>query len=95
MPKSILNGSPRHKVMWTRSRIMSGAMQIRDKILRETGEDIFSAFIMPDCVEINLKGEYETTKREVLVTPVKPKKYKRRPNQKRKRMAREAEAQKG
>ena len=76
MPKRIMEGSARHRMMWTRHQIMRGVMAIRDKILKETGEDIFSAFIMLDCVEVNIKGSLQTTRVELLKTPI-PKKPRR------------------
>lgn len=60
VPKSVLSQGVRAKNMWVRHKLMRFVFDIRNRIMKETGEDIFGVFAMTDCIEINFKGELET-----------------------------------
>lgn len=59
--KRIQEGTAKTVCIWTRRQAMRNIWQIRCRILRETGEDIFRVFEMTDCIEVGIKGELETT----------------------------------
>ncbi len=60
VPKTVDKKSSRQKVVWMRKLVARSIMAAREKILKETQEDIFNVFVMTDCVEITIKGELET-----------------------------------
>ena len=63
MPKTFFTDrSPRSRKAWINRSIMRAVYKYRCKVMEETGEDIFNVFVYNDYVEINLKGEFETTK---------------------------------
>lgn len=60
IPKTVDKKSSRQKVVWLRKLVARAIMEAREKILKETQEDIFNVFVMTDCVEISIKGDVET-----------------------------------
>ena len=46
--------------IWTRRNAMRAIWDIRCRILKETGEDIFHLYEMTDCIEIGIHGDLET-----------------------------------
>lgn len=60
IPKTVNMKSRRQKIVWLRKLVARSIMAAREKILKETQEDIFNVFVMTDCVEITIKGDVET-----------------------------------
>ena len=60
VPKSLIPKGRRAKTMWVKHTLMRFIYDTRNRIMNETGEDIFGVFAMTDCIEINFKGELET-----------------------------------
>lgn len=60
VPKSLIPKGRRAKTMWVKHTLMKAILDYRNRIMRETGEDIFGVFAMTDCLEINIRGELET-----------------------------------
>lgn len=59
MPKSAMKKSPRGRKTWLRKAAMRAAWEVRNKVLAETGKDIFNVFLMDDCAEITIKGDLD------------------------------------
>ena len=62
MPSSTKKGNSRKKTTWSKRACLRALWQIRDRILAESGEDIFNVFVMTDCVEARIRGDLQTTK---------------------------------
>jgi len=61
MPSSTKKGNSRKRTTWSKRACLRVLWQIRERILMETGEDIFNVFVMTDCVEARIKGDLMTT----------------------------------
>jgi len=59
-PKSVMNGSPTLYGAWTRRAILRAVWALRNRIMDESGVDIFQVYEMTDCVEVHIEGEFET-----------------------------------
>lgn len=60
MPKSVaLKANSRGKKLWSKRACMRAVWDARCRILEETGEDIFNVFVMTDCVEISIRGDFD------------------------------------
>lgn len=55
--------SPRGRAAWKRRAVRNAVYELRNRILRETGEDIFQVFYMSDCIEVNVVCDIETLKK--------------------------------
>ena len=60
IPKSIKEASKHKRGTWLRRAVKAAMWDLRMKVLKEKGEDIFSLFVMTDCFEISLKGEIDS-----------------------------------
>lgn len=58
-PSSLLGKSGKKKSAWIRRAILRAVWSVRmNKVLNE-GYDILNVIIMPDCIELHLKGTIE------------------------------------
>lgn len=64
MPPSMKKKNLRGRRYWTRRAAMRAAWAARNKILKETGRDIFNVFLMDDCAEITIKGDFDAMEAE-------------------------------
>lgn len=58
-PKTIREGSAKRAAVWTRHAFLSALYKLRIRIMNEHGFDIFGVYEMTDCVEVNIKGDFE------------------------------------
>ena len=70
-PKNYPQKSGRVKAAWERRAILHEVWKLRRDIIRETGEDIFGVFTMPDCIEVNINGDLETFRVKEIKSPKK------------------------
>lgn len=59
MPRSATKKSPRGRKTWLRKAAMRAAWDARNKVLAETGKDIFNVSMSDDCVSVCIKGFLE------------------------------------
>jgi len=62
--KTASRSSAKVRARWARRSCMREVMRIRDRILRETGEDIFQVQMHPDGFEFALFGDLHTMRVE-------------------------------
>jgi hypothetical protein len=62
--KTASRSSAKVRARWVRRACMREVMRIRDKVLKETGEDIFQIQIFPDGFEFAVFGDLHTMKVE-------------------------------
>lgn len=65
MPRSVQNASGHRRTSWKKRQAMQAVWEIRERVLRETGEDIFNVFVYPDRVEVNVRGEMDTVEHDL------------------------------
>lgn len=70
-PKSMQCRGGRVQAGWMRRAVLHELWKLRREIIRETGEDIFGVFVMPDCIEININGELDTFRVKDIKSPLK------------------------
>ena len=63
-PKTICESSAKVRARWVKRTCMRKIMRIRDKILKETGEDIFQVKVHRDGFEFAIFGDLNTMKAE-------------------------------
>ena len=61
MGPSVAKSNARSKTAWAKRAARKALWEIRNKILREKGLDIFNVFVYSDRVEVTLCGELDTT----------------------------------
>lgn len=59
MPKSATKKSLRGRKSWLKRAAMRAAWEVRNKVLAETGKDVFNVSLMDDCAEVRIKGFLE------------------------------------
>lgn len=60
MPKNIRDATPTKRSTWIRHAILRSIWGVRNRIILDKAVDIFSVYIMTDCVEVNIKGDFQT-----------------------------------
>lgn len=70
-PKTVQALGGRRQATWMRRAVLHEVWKLRREIIRETGEDIFGVFVMPDCIEININGELDTFRVKDIKSPLK------------------------
>jgi hypothetical protein len=64
MPGSIASASGHRRTAWLKRAARMAIWEIREKVMRETGEDIFNVIVTADRVEVTVRGEIDTTNRD-------------------------------
>ena len=59
MPPSVLRKNLRGQHAWARRAVRKAVWEARCRILEESGYDIFNVFVMTDCVEVTIDGEFD------------------------------------
>ena len=60
LPESATRKSSRGLAAWRRRCVKNAVYAFRNRLLKETGEDIFQVFVRDGYIEINIKGDIET-----------------------------------
>jgi len=61
-PPSLRRFTGRQKAMWAKHRMMTSLFDLRRRLIKEKGVDIFNLYVMTDCIEFSLKGDIEAGK---------------------------------
>ena len=65
MPRTIKESTKHRQVGWLKRAARMALWEIREKLLKEHGEDIFNVFVYEDRVEVGIRGEVDTLERDM------------------------------
>ena len=59
-PMTVQKGTLYKDGVWTRRAIMRAIWDLRKRMIREHGVDLFQVYEMSDCIEVHVEGDFTT-----------------------------------
>ena len=63
MPRTVAESNGHRKTAWLKRSARMAIWEIREKVMKERGEDIFNIIVTENSVEVTVQGEIDTIDR--------------------------------
>ena len=63
MPRTVAESNGHRKTAWLKRAARMAIWEIREKVMKERGEDIFNIIVTENSVEVTVQGEIDTMDR--------------------------------
>ena len=64
MPRTVAESNGHRKTAWLKRAARMAIWEIREKVMKERGEDIFNIIVTENSVDVTVRGEIDTMERD-------------------------------